>query len=1069
LIVTSDGEAGNSALLARELADARAEIAALKLAAERTADVLDHALDQAHHYRTLTEHLQVGVLLQGPDAEMLTSNPRALELLGLTQDQLLGRSSFDPSWNVIHEDGTPFPGPTHPVPQAIATRRPVRGVVMGVHRPTTSDRVWLLVDAIPELESGGDVRQVVCTFTDITDRKRVEEALLANRAMLARAEAVAHMGSWEWDAATDTTRWSDELFRIFRRDPAKGAPSFAEQSPLYDAADMARLQAAVEAAIHEGTPYELELRAIREDGESRVCLARGHAEVGAGGKAERLFGSLQDITDRKRVDASLAESAAFLSAIVDSTIDLIWSFDRDFRLLTFNRAYSDHFLKTRGIRVRPGLLPEDLLPADHAERMRQSYRRVFRDGPYTFEFVTHERSRTLELSFNAVTRDGAVVAMSAFGRDITARKRAEDELRTLSRAVEQSPASIVITDRLGNIEYVSPRFEQVTGYASAEVVGKNPRILKSGVTPAETYVEMWRAISEGGEWRGELCNRRKNGELFWEYAAISGLKDADGRVAHYVAVKEDISDRRRAEDALRESEARLREVLENSLAASYKRNLITNSYEYFSPVFAKISGYTPDEMAKLPLETVIALMPPEDTVETRRVMAEAMAGPAGEAYEVEYRFRHKNGAYRWLQDSFSVLRDADGRNLALIGSVSDITERKQAEQEQGKLEAQLQQAQKMESVGRLAGGVAHDFNNMLGVILGHTDLAQEQVDEANPLYDDLAEIRNAAMRSADLTRQLLAFARKQTVEPKVLDLNDTVAGMLKMLQRLIGENIHLDWAPEADLWLLKIDPSQIDQVLANLCVNARDAIGGIGTLTIATGNIVLDEAYCATHPGCSPGEYVRLVVVDDGCGMDEATLASIFEPFFTTKGVGKGTGLGLSTVYGVVKQNDGFISVESAPSHGTKFAIHFPRHRAKPDAAQPDSSRPSPSRHETILVVEDERVILRLAQRMLAKLGYEVLTASTPGEAIGCAKRHVGRIDLLLTDVIMPEMNGRELAKLLLSRHSGLRRLYMSGYTADVIADQGVLEEGTHFLQKPFTKESLAAKVREVLDGEPPS
>jgi PAS domain S-box-containing protein len=677
----------------------------------------------------------------------------------------------------------------------------------------------------------------------------------------------------------------------------------------------------------DGDPPSGELARLRAQvDELQRSLARSEAALR---RSEELG------TARGRTDETLLESNAFLASIIDSTSDLIWSFDADLRLLTFNRAYAEHFLRTRGLRVAAGLLPEDLLPPEFARRWREWYRRALEEGPYVIEYVTHDGSRALEISFNVVRREGAVVAGSAFGKDVTARRRAEDELRTLSRAVEQSPTSIVITDRAGNIEYANPQFEKVTGYSRAEVVGKNPRILKSDVTSPERYVELWKEISAGGEWRGELCNRRKNGELFWESAAISGLKDDAGVVAHYVAVK------------------------------------------------------------------------------------------------------------------------------------TEITDRKRAERERAELEAKYQQAQKMESIGRLAGGVAHDFNNMLGVILGNVELALEQVHASLPLHQDLEEIRLAATRSADLTRQLLAFARKQTVAPKVLDLNDTVASTLKMLQRLIGENVRLDLVADARLWAVRVDPAQIDQILANLSVNARDAIAGNGEVTIETGNCSFDDAHCASHPEVVPGDYVRLVFRDDGCGMDEATLVRIFEPFFTTKPAGAGTGLGLATVYGIVKQNHGFIDVRSELGRGTTFTIHLPRYATDAESTeQDDSTPPAPSGRETILLVEDEPGILRSTGRMLERLGYRVLAAGSPNAALRLAEQHGGALHLILTDVIMPEMNGRDLADALLASRPRLKRLFMSGYTADVIANRGVLDAGIDFIEKPFSRQRLAAKLREVLDAD---
>jgi PAS domain S-box-containing protein len=386
--------------------------------------------------------------------------------------------------------------------------------------------------------------------------------------------------------------------------------------------------------------------------------------------------------------------------------------------------------------------------------------------------------------------------------------------------------------------------------------------------------------------------------------------------------------------------------------------------------------------------------------------------------------------------------------------------------EQKRLQSQLHQSQKMEAVGQLAGGVAHDFNNMLGVILGYAELALMKMEPSQPFYANLCEIRSAAERSADLTRQLLAFARKQTIAPKVIDLNKSVSGVLKMLQRLIGEDIHITWLSGENLWLVKVDPSQIDQMLANLCVNARDAITDVGRMTIETGNRTFDADYCAYHLGYLPGEYVRLSVSDNGSGMDKKTVTHIFEPFYTTKTKGKGTGLGLATVYGIVKQNNGFINVYSEPGQGTTFTIYLPRHIGENGEVQNEgANEPAPLGNETILLVEDEPTILSMTAMMLKGQGYTVLTAGSATEAIRLFREQTGTIHLLMTDVVMPDMNGRDLGKELLSLYPQIKCLFMSGYTANVIAHHGVLDEGVHFIQKPFSVSELAAKVRKALDS----
>ncbi len=423
-----------------------------------------------------------------------------------------------------------------------------------------------------------------------------------------------------------------------------------------------------------------------------------------------------------------------------------------------------------------------------------------------------------------------------------------------------------------------------------------------------------------------------------------------------------------------------------------------------------------------------------------------------------------NGQSKWFELTERFIEHTESSPL-LLSQFRDVTRQKLEEAEKARLQERLAQAEKTESIGRLAGGVAHDFNNMLQVILGNTALALEETPRGSPLHQAMEEIHSSAQRSADLTRQLLTFARKQTVSPKILDLNETVASLLKMLQRLIGENIQLIWIPGNDLWPVKIDPAQVDQVLVNLCVNARDAIVETGRISIKTANSRFDEARVRAHPDCAPGDYVVLTVTDDGGGMDEIALANLFEPFFTTKQIGKGTGLGLATVFGIVKQNRGFIEAHSRPGKGATFTISLPRSEA-PVAAPASRVQQAPLRgNETVLLVEDEEQILSLARRILTQYGYHVLATPSPNAALQMAREHSEPIQLLITDVIMPEMNGKELRQRLALLKPGIRCLYISGYTADVIAQHGVLEAGTHSLQKPFSVQTLTDKVREVMEG----
>jgi signal transduction histidine kinase len=420
----------------------------------------------------------------------------------------------------------------------------------------------------------------------------------------------------------------------------------------------------------------------------------------------------------------------------------------------------------------------------------------------------------------------------------------------------------------------------------------------------------------------------------------------------------------------------------------------------------------------------------------------------------------KNGTVKPMH-VFARLIDWKNQKVGLSVS-ADLTEHKKDEEERKKLLEQLFQSQKLESIGNLAGGVAHDFNNMLGIIIGYAELSLCDMDPSNPLKENLEKIYNAATQSANLTRQLLTFARKQAIMPEILDLNETVESILKILRRLIGENIDLSWLPSSEHCSIKIDRSQIEQILMNLCMNARDAIKDVGKIIIKTEVTSFTEDYCTSNTGFIPGNYIMLSVSDDGAGMDKDIKNHIFEPFFTTKGIGKGTGLGLSTVYGIVKQNNGFINVYSEPGIGTVFNIYFSMYSGETADKEIINIEVPQSQGETILVIEDDFGHLQMTVTMLDSLGYNVIHAGTPGEAIRLFAE-TSEINLFITDVIMPEMNGKELADKLLAIRPGIKHLFMSGYTADIIVHKGILDESVNLIHKPFSLRDLAVKVREAL------
>jgi two-component system, cell cycle sensor histidine kinase and response regulator CckA len=543
-----------------------------------------------------------------------------------------------------------------------------------------------------------------------------------------------------------------------------------------------------------------------------------------------------------------------------------------------------------------------------------------------------------------------------------------------------------------------------------------------------------------------------------DYVLKQGLNRLGPAVKRALREARNRCERKQAERALAESETKMRSIL-NSVDEGFV--VLDREYRILSAnkAFCNLTGLDEDQVVGgLCYEISHHCLRP--CFESGEDCPVKRTFETGKAHTATHTHKDASGARKFFELKSYPLLDASGILTSAIETVIDVTEKRQ-------LEEQLVQSQKMESIGRLAGGVAHDFNNMLGVILGHAELAMGQVDPFHPILANLREIWTAADRSTNLTRQLLAFARKQTVAPRVLDLNETVTGMLKILRPLIGEDIDLDWQPGDGVWPVMMDPSQIDQILANLCVNARDAIAGVGRITIATGMATFDATDSAHHPEVVPLEYVTLAVSDDGCGMDRETMDKIFEPFFSTKEVSRGTGLGLATVYGIVKQNNGFIRVCSEPGQGTTFRLYLPRPAAAAvEVQREDRAVPVLGGNETILLVEDEHSILNMAKLMLETFGYRVLAASNPGDAIHLANTHDGDIDLLIVDVIMPEMNGRDLAKQVVSIYPAIVCLFMSGYSGDVMAHHGMLDKGVNFIEKPFSMQDLAAKVRQVLEAD---
>jgi PAS domain S-box-containing protein len=630
----------------------------------------------------------------------------------------------------------------------------------------------------------------------------------------------------------------------------------------------------------------------------------------------------------------------------------------------------------------------------------------------------------------------------------------------LLHIIKKTPAGYFHLDLEGRFLDVNGSWLRMHGYGSAkEVIGKHFSMMQvdgSSDSALAHLAELQRGVPIP---YGEFLSRRKDGSVGRHIFSAHPVERM-GTIVGFEWFIIDITQQKMAVQELEKQKTTFESLFESISDAI----LLTNQERRIVAInkgFTETFGYTLDEVLGKPTSMIYASE--EDFHHQGRLRFNAGAKEAAKPYVVTY--RRKDGVLLPGETIGKKVLTPDGEFLGFFALIRDISERIKTDQEKTDLENQLHQAQKIESIGQLAGGVAHDFNNMLGVILGHTELALKKAPPSCPVLSDLEDIHTATNRSTVLTRQLLAFARKQIIAPRVLDLNETIAGTLKMLQRLIGENIQISWNPEANLWPVKVDPSQLDQILANLCVNSKDAIDGVGKISIKTANTSWDENAVASHPHeLVPGDYVQLCVSDDGCGMDQDVKAHIFEPFYTTKVVGGGTGLGLATVYGAVKQNQGFLTVYSEPGLGTVFNIYLPRENASVEVVPETAAKTLRCGDETILLVEDDKMLLDMEMSMLEESGYTVLPAITTGLAQTLAKEHTGPIHLLISDMIMPEMNGRELSVRLQPLRPEMKMLFMSGYTADIISKQGVVEDEINFLQKPFSFEALTTKVREVLD-----
>jgi len=633
----------------------------------------------------------------------------------------------------------------------------------------------------------------------------------------------------------------------------------------------------------------------------------------------------------------------------------------------------------------------------------------------------------------------------------------EKERQTFFPILHRAPYGIVLIDSDGKFIYINPAFTDITGYTLEDIFAGRDWFHRASPFPEyrqEIVSSLKRDVIQKEIERifSVVC---KNGEMK-EIEFKPTLLD-DGRI---VVILSDVTERKRAEDALKESEEKYRTILEN-IEDGYFEVDIAGNFTFFNDSLCRMLGYTKDEMIGMNNRNYTDQENAKKLYQAFNKVYTTGEPINGFGWEVVA----KDGTKLFGEVSVSLVKDSKGKPTGFRGIARDITERKRAEEEKATLQEELRQSQKMEAIGGLAGGIAHDFNNLLTVISGNCQLSLLELKEGDPVKGNIQEIKAAADRATSLTRQLLAFSRRQVLNMSVLDLNTIIRDLEKMLRRVIGEDVELVTSLANDLGTVKTDPGWIEQVIMNLAVNGRDAMPSGGKLIIETNNAELDEPYTRSHVAIKPGRYVKLCVSDTGVGMVPEVREHLFEPFFTTKKKGKGTGLGLSTVYGIVKQSEGNIWVCSEPGLGTTFNIYLPRvDESLVDTREKVTREEHPGGGETILVVEDEEDVRGLTVRILERQGYRVLEASCGNDALLLSKERIEPIDMVLTDVVMPGMSGPQLADQLIHLHPKMQVLYMSGYTDNAVFHHGILGEGVNYIQKPFTIHGLMKKMREVLD-----
>jgi two-component system, cell cycle sensor histidine kinase and response regulator CckA len=917
---------------------------------------------------------------------------------------------------------------------------------------------------------GSQIAGAVANAQLFTEHRRAEEMLSESEEKYRTILENIEDGYYEVDLPGNFIFFNDPVCRLFgySKDELMGM----NDRRYSDQENAKKLYQTFNKVYKTGEPTKgFDWEIIRKDGTKRYIEASVSLVKNPSGQPIGFRGIVRDITERKQAEEALrtekqrfqtlSEQAPFGTVMIDQ--------DGTFRYMNpkfrelfgydltdvpdgktwFRKAYPDPTYRHQVISD----WVNDLESSKPGEKRSRVFTASCKDGT---EKIVNFISVQLERGEHLMACD-----------DITERKQAEEALRqseeryrTILENIEDGYYEV---DLPGNFTFFNDSLCRMLGYSRDEMIGMG----NQQYTDQENRKKLFQAFNEvyrTGEPTKEFDWEvfRKDGTKVFGEISVSLIKDSKGKPIGFRGIARDITERKRAEEALRNSEERFRIAAKSSSDLIWDWGILDGNLEWFGNIDERL-GYNPGEFPRTIDAWEKIIHPDEhDRVMTALDQHLKMHKP----YMEEYRVQRKDGTFCYWTDRGTAFWDEKGNPFKMIGACEDITERKRAEEENTVLQEQLRQSQKMEAVGRLGGGIAHDFNNLLTVIKGYSQLSLLDLKESDPLWGNIQEIQKATQRAADLTRQLLAFSRRQILDLKVLDLNALLKDLDKMLRRIIGEDIELITLLAGDLGRVKIDPGQIEQVILNLAVNSRDAMPSGGKLTIETANVVLDEEYAHAHVAVIPGHYVRLSISDTGVGMPRELKEKVFEPFFTTKEKGKGTGLGLSMVYGIVKQIGGNIWVYSEPGHGTTFKIYLPRVEEQLDTFDAlDETDSFPRGGETVLLVEDDPSVQDLALRLLRQQGYTVLEAANGVAALHVAQEHGGeKIHLLLTDVVMPQMGGKELADQLKIFRPDVKVLYTSGYTDDAIVHHGVLEPGTHFLQKPFSLKTLSHKVREVLD-----